>query len=798
MQKNRLSIYLDTLLQHLPQEVKSPVEEYKELIQLAREIAGITEGKLETDLPLISILSQIKDPDPKPPEYYYWPEQLEIKSIDEASVFPDKKQENKLPDTSVADQKLTKELEIRLKEATSSISDPKALSYTIYHLLHAYTARLTAHPHGAPVDVSLFDHNRVLAGIVTCLTHPDVSQNGAEKFLLIKAGIPSIQKFIYSGIDISQAGGGDKLSKKLRGRSFYVNLLTNFLADTFVKELNLMEANLIFATGGHFLLLSPSYDGIIDKIDKLSKDLNLELNQQVGVRLGLLTAHTEVERKELFKDSGTYIGKVSQELDEILKYKKHYGYLEEIFYAKMQEPVNDQFQDDLWLGTNIPYSDYLIELDLVDSDEAREEFEIIQGYSTSEGFFRHRGGESYVAKFLARNKVYLMPRSRKDANPEEEKSLTDIRAEIQKVLSKYKQHINSARLILLNRTNTYDFFDLSQSFDFPIGFGFRFLGNECRQFFEEPTTENQPGDVLTFEELQKLDYAKKGLGKFKDRQLSYPFMGVIRLDVDYLGGIFKHGLGEKASFMRLATLSRELDMFFSGYMNTLANEYQLYTTYSGGDDAFLVGSWYNVVHFAEKLYEKFRIFACKNEHLSFSAGIFFCDSHYPVAKFAEDADELQDQAKRFDKKVRTEAGTEIQVVKNAVNVFDHTLSWESYSGMLRFAEKLLTYTESEENEEIENPQKLARSLVHRLLRIIKSSVKPNGRVDVRIMSRNLAQLYYLFARHGFKKEQVEDKTNALAKEIIKVILCEFGKDDLVKNYLIPTSYVLWKTRELNN
>jgi len=220
-------------------------------------------------------------------------------------------------------------------------------------------------------------------------------------------------------------------------------------------------------------------------------------------------------------------------------------------------------------------------------------------------------------------------------------------------------------------------------------------------------------------------------------------------------------------------------------MNVLAEKYKLYITYSGGDDAFLIGSWFNILHFAKELYKKFKEFTCQNQSFSFSAGIFLCDNHFPIARMSEKTAELEELSKDFEKDGK---------IKNAVTVFGCTLNWDNYCAMIDFAEKLSYYTNE---EELKDKDKLVRSLVHRLLRIIKSCLKQNGQVDTDKLYKNVAQLHYLFARHGFTAEKIEDAQNSIEKDIISVILKVFSKEDIIKNYQIPLNYVILKTRKLN-
>lgn len=133
--------------------------------------------------------------------------------------------------------------------------------------------------------------------------------------------------------------------------------------------------------------------------------------------------------------------------------------------------------------------------------------------------------------------------------------------------------------------------------------------------------------------------------------------------------------------------------------------------------------------------------------------------------------------------------------KNAITVFDLTLSWDSYCTMIDFAEKLFSHTNQ---DGVKDKHKLNRSLVHRLLRIIKSSLSRDGSVNTDKLYKNVAQLHYLFARHGYDADRINKAQDSITKDIITIILKEFSKEKIIKNYLVPTNYVILKTRKIKN
>jgi CRISPR-associated protein Csm1 len=730
---------------------------YTKIADMLVSVERENEESKETRRPLLSILSEIKITNENNNQglFYYNPiveNQETIFPINEPNINDTEKW--KYDETKIINEhhQLLEHFISEIKQI-QSIKDLNASAYTIYYLLKKYTSKISSAGYKSTPDISLFDHLRATAGIVNCFTYhldePSLKKYNPNKvikeFYLIKGDITGIQKFIYSDINLQVAGDSKGLSKRLRGRSFYISLLTDFIAEQFLNELNLYEANILYSGGGHFFITAPYFQGIDDIISNLLKKINIFLYKNIGKELGFVIGKEKFDDKDkLFLSLNEAIATVNYNLSKS-KYKKHENYLEEVIFDKS---VEQNFNEDKKIGENLPYADYLIEITANNSDDFDKDNDV-------------------VASFKPFNTFYFLPDTKQTEKETKEQKIRNF-------LKKRENKIKNCKVIAINNTDFLKHAEKLSDFQFPIFYGFRFIGN-----YAQININTKNKNIYSFEELAKINY------RDESEELSYPQLAAIRLDIDNLGGVFGFGLGDKATFARIATLSRELDLFFSGYMNVLAEKYKLYITYSGGDDAFLIGSWFNILHFAKELYEKFKDFTCKNPSFSFSAGVLLCDDHFPIAKIAEKTAELEEQSKDFEKDGK---------LKNAVTVFDCTLNWDNYCAMIDFAEKLLGYTNEKGTKDTDN---LARSLVHRLLRIIKSCLKQNGEVDRDKLFRNVAQLHYLFARHGFTADKIEKAQNGIEKDIISVILTNFLKEDIVKNYQIPLNYVLLKTRKLN-
>src|SRR5581483_490823 len=129
---------------------------------------------------------------------------------------------------------------------------------SLVYLLHKYTWCIPSATSVNDPSISLFDHSRVAAALAVCLF--DVRQSGhcpEQEFLLIEGDISGIQAFIYN-----PAFNGQELqngmARRLRGRSFYINLLNRTVADYLLGQLGLYSINMLWSAGGHFLIIAPN------------------------------------------------------------------------------------------------------------------------------------------------------------------------------------------------------------------------------------------------------------------------------------------------------------------------------------------------------------------------------------------------------------------------------------------------------------------------------------------------------------------------------------------------------------
>ncbi len=136
-------------------------------------------------------------------------------------------------------------------------------------------------------DVSLYDHSRVAAALATALWryHHELNRTDAEaakdlkdqeeswtenKFLLIQGDFFGIQDFIF-------ASGGEtnkRAAKLLRGRSFYVSLLSECAALKVLDALDLPSTSQVINAAGKFMIVAANTPAIVEKLQEVQQELD--------------------------------------------------------------------------------------------------------------------------------------------------------------------------------------------------------------------------------------------------------------------------------------------------------------------------------------------------------------------------------------------------------------------------------------------------------------------------------------------------------------------------------------------
>jgi CRISPR-associated protein Csm1 len=538
---------------------------------------------------------------------------------------------------------------------------------TLLALLHKYTVAIPASTIDFP-DVSLYDHSRSVAALALCLYdwHKEKKPNeaalkidkGDEPFILFGGQLSGIQSFIYGII-------GKNAAKNLKGRSFYLELLNDDTLGYLLSQLGLPSGQIVYNSGGNFYILLPNTEQTAQILSRLQADIQQRMLEKHGTDLTMVFAQVVLCQEgmmgkkinEGWEKLHIELGKAkNRKLSSILtsNYDKlfevgesggdqprdvitgeeiyrHPEYLDE----EENQPVSDATFSQIALGHWLKKTDFILET------KSKERFFVKE-------ISRYKNETDPIDQLGAT--FYLLD---KEAFQAKSKSFEDLNQSLLKCSA-----LNNLDFLAtqFGRADTAYTFKLYGGNDYPT---IRIGGDEVPKTFAELAGRKE--EDRNYEE------------EFKEAP--YKRLGVLRMDVDNLGETFRDGFAEhERTFARYASLSRQLDTFFKGYLNTLWASSQAYKEYlqiiySGGDDLFVVGRWDVVIRFAAEVRTHFRLFVCGREDLSISGGVALVPPKFPIAKAAQLAGEAEDQAKAF----TSLAGEK----KNAFCLFGEPLSWDS-------------------------------------------------------------------------------------------------------------------------
>jgi CRISPR-associated protein Csm1 len=506
----------------------------------------------------------------------------------------------------------------------------RAFSETLLNLLYKYTSCVPASTINFP-DVSLYDHSKTTAALAICLyDFAQSNEQSGEPFLLIGADFSGIQSYIYQ--IVSKYAG-----KNLKGRSFFLRILSDAVVRFLLKELNLFQANVIYNSGGGFYLIAPNTAFVRNKLQQATDAIEQKFFSSFGTSLYVALDAIPISKDTLMHKNNKDLGIAWKMLFDKKDRKKSCK------YASIIEKNYDNFFQSIMRGGDTPRDEITGEEFMSDEKPiANSELVIRQDTYT----------QIQLGKAL-RETDYMIVSEEKIPYWNDEVSLNPAglgfyyyfltKRELEDKQEFLKAFADKVSVITFNgKGGNCDFIAAIDGINNIYGFEF-YGGNEFNE--------------QTFDEMAE--------------NPNFSRLGVLRMDVDNLGTIFQKGISpERATLSRFAALSRSFDYFFSGYLNTIwkgTDRERSFIIYSGGDDVFIVGSWDTTIALAKKIREDFREFTCRNRAFSISGGIAILFPKYPIMKGAEESAEEESNAKKHSIN---------NIDKNAVSFMDMPLNWE--------------------------------------------------------------------------------------------------------------------------
>jgi len=593
---------------------------------------------------------------------------------------------------------------------------------TLIAVLKKYLWCIPSSSYKTRSDVSLFEHSKLTAAFSVCLFHyllekyvsvekiTDFANRTEGRYLLILVDITGIQKYIYN---IGHKGA----SKALKGRSFFLQQMLDNIAFWLLDEkLKLPITNLIYSSGGKFYLLVPNTKEINIRLSEAQKEIESKFLEQYKGELGIITGHIVLTGNDFMyvNDKKEHlISKKWDELNKIVEINKK----KKLSSNWKYELFEAQDADGDWIKCSSTGVELIKKHQLADSEKT-----IVNQTNI---------GESKFLKISASGTV-LYQNANDDYSPVEN---TYISAE----------QFNSQKLgYELKKENT-TIVQRSYLKGYPV------LGLNSFELIQELDLATNGESIPRHFLINNLDVnrlkgkSQKGfkfyggnwyLAEFSEvikRGVGIDRLGVLRLDVDNLGLIFKEGFGSKATFGRVVQLSSMLDFFFSSYLNNLENlkwsvikgvnddkgkplKELMQIVYSGGDDVFIVGHWSVLPDVAIWINNKFKEYTCNNPNFSISAGIYLFDDKFPIYKAAIEAGEYESAAKRKERENK-------DAKKNAICFLDKNtpVSWKDFEVISDYAKNIYEWIEIGKEVEGET-KKISKAFNNRLYEIYNEYV----------------------------------------------------------------------------
>ncbi|MBW9220637.1 type III-A CRISPR-associated protein Cas10/Csm1 [Methanothermococcus sp. SCGC AD-155-M21] len=582
----------------------------------------------------------------------------------------------------------------------------------LYQLMHKYTWCMPSSTYWKEKgeylpDVSLYDHSKTTCAIACCLykglNNKIIDENSIINMLQSKEKDKELNKNIFSLIHGDISGVQDFIfnitskgaNKSLKGRSFYLDFLTELCAKYVIQRLDLPITNILFYGGGHFYILSYNIDS--ERTLNFERTINDILFEKFGADLYVA------------------IGKVDLRPIDFLM---------------------DYMDDNKKIG--IPYK-------WKESAEATSKRKMRKFEHKGADLFKPRGKgghtercpicreENKILESEGKKCIYCasfedLTKKLKDFGDELKVGERGRRFEIDEIkkLSVLKDFFEGNMVEFENTTYNLPYENGNLEIPYKIGaMAFPVVEGELRDFSE--LAEDSEG-------IKKL--------------------AILKMDVDNLGKIITKGLGKKATISRLSTLSSMLTLFFTGYIPYLiksSDNYKnfIYLTYSGGDDTLIVGAWDKVWDLSKEIREEFNEFVCENEDITLSAGIVLINPKFEYRKGVYLAEEELERAK--DNSTQTSNKKE----KNSICIFGYPIFWDNINKVNEFEENFKRALENKESKR--RILHISQRVFDNLRRVLKVRDDGKGNEEIIVKIPYLWRMkYYLYRNYGKSDGGLED------------------------------------------
>jgi len=628
----------------------------------------------------------------------------------------------------------------RLKELYSDgISDDSSLRHyieTLLELLRKYTFFIPSAPSiETEVRNSLYAHHKTSAALASAMLL-NKRNNSDGRFTIILGDVAGIQRYVYGSRMYKGA------LKMLRARSIYISILTEAVARHIVNRLGLLPLNIIFCSGGHFMILAHYVEE--DELKRILKEVEECLLREQRGSIGLKLSYAYMSQEDFMnrerfrsrlEEAGRGLMESGLRLFRRIMYEDFEGVFgpipvdgEVCYSCGGTEGVKTEEVD----GREISLCERCQRMRELSKELKHAGYMLVISWSGKvikpEDLSIDRPGEG----------VYTGPLNFTTSGLSVSYHLCKDLDSALRLVHMFLQHGFRPMDVIIYKINDTD---LSNELEKLRGLDEKYNGVAHRvslgfKFISKHTPLSGEGEIRDFDDMAKASGGSK-------------MIGYLKLDIDGLGQRLKEYCETISDYL---TFSEALSFTMEGcieYMLTLSfsgdDLNRLYLIYSGGDDLFLVGSWDAVVEAAEKIHGGLReVLRMDYGGPTISAAILIEDPKTPVKICSEIVSEKLRRVK--------EAG------KNGINVMEGRISWRGFRDSLETAKRLSRYIDS---------GIVSRGLIFQLSRLISDYERDPERAWTTYRYR----LKYLIARSLERVARRELEGRLLMEDVYRE-LCE--------------------------